>query len=937
MKSTRRVLSLVLAMLMLFSMFTVAGSAANVDVAQTSAAVTSDGTARLYFNMTAVSWWSAGSSGDGNFAYFMDSSKSGYAWSAHSVKYSGNTYYVVIPEGTWSYVILTRNNTSTSPSWSNKWNQTGDISLSSSSNYMSKFSEGSTSATWGTAVKPASTAAVTASLDTVEVGGTVELSAALSSNADINTVASVEYSAVNGTVADGVYTAQTAGADTVTATVTYYPNGYSSLTSTATATVDITVTEPAVEETEAPEASGDQPATEPEATEPEATEPEATEPEATEPEATEPEATEPEVEPTEEETEAPLPPIAMTVYCINSAKWDAVCAHAWNDSGDTTTWPGIAMTKTEDTVNGFDVYKVTFEGYLYSNIIFNNNNNGSQTETLTFIEDNYYDIKANTWYESLDEVPAVDPLTTDRYIAGSFNGWSTVANEFKLNAEGETTGYLTLTLDAETTYEFKVVREGTWTSCATPITDTVEGLTFSSSVSGNATITTTVAGDYVFSFGLNSSQLSVTYPEAPTEPEATEPEATEPEATEPEATEPEATEPEATEPVEVEYMTIYFQNNWMWSDINYYYWGSAGENPAWPGYAMEYYGNDGTYDIYMAKVPTDITGLIINGTKDDGSGAVDQTPNITEGFYDGICYYMTWSDGNQVGYEDITVILPSEGETVEPTEPEASGDQPATEPEIEKITKVDGVKADSTTTNSITVSWDAAEGVAYYWVFVDGVCYNKTTETTMTIAGRDAYTEYEVYVLASYADKTITLAADADVVKVKTKGYSCTTSYYTDASSITVNWAAEGCTKAWIYYGTDPSNLSLYASSTGEAFVITGLDSNTAYYYHVVCSFDGVEVSSYIAQVYTLVEEELVADVAVADGNLVVDWEAIEGGYKYWVFVETAEKTLIYCTQDATEFTLEGFAQDCTVTVKAAVEIDGVQSMTEYYSVSVTA
>ena len=54
MKKSTRVLSIVLAMLMLFSMFTVAGTAANVDVANTSASVTSDGTARLYFNMSAV-------------------------------------------------------------------------------------------------------------------------------------------------------------------------------------------------------------------------------------------------------------------------------------------------------------------------------------------------------------------------------------------------------------------------------------------------------------------------------------------------------------------------------------------------------------------------------------------------------------------------------------------------------------------------------------------------------------------------------------------------------------------------------------------------------------------------------------------------------------------------------------------------------------------
>ena len=99
----------------------------------------------LFFNMSAVNWWIAGNNGDGNFAYFYNNTQGKNAWSAHAVKYSGSVYYVKIPAGTWEGVILTRNNTSTAPSWNNKWNQTGDIPLSSTSNYISKFSEGSAS------------------------------------------------------------------------------------------------------------------------------------------------------------------------------------------------------------------------------------------------------------------------------------------------------------------------------------------------------------------------------------------------------------------------------------------------------------------------------------------------------------------------------------------------------------------------------------------------------------------------------------------------------------------------------------------------------------------------------------------------------------------------------------------------------------------------
>ena len=207
----------------------------------------------------------------------------------------------------------------------------------------------------------------------------------------------------------------------------------------------------------------------------------------------------------------PDEPVSVTVYCINSKKWDEVAAHAWNEGGAGTTWPGIQMSKTGESVNGFDVYEVTFD-VAYEKVVFNNNGKGSQTGNLSLEAGQYYDTKSETWYASLDEVPVIDSLATNCYLAGEFNSWSTIANEFKLDAEGSDTGYISLELDANTEYEFKIVREGTWTSCATPITGTVAELTFSSSVNDNCVITTTVAGDYVFSFGVDNSMLSVTYP-----------------------------------------------------------------------------------------------------------------------------------------------------------------------------------------------------------------------------------------------------------------------------------------------------------------------------------------------------------------------------------------------------------------------------------------
>ncbi len=425
-------------------------------------------------------------------------------------------------------------------------------------------------------------------------------------------------------------------------------------------------------------------------------------------------------------------PVTYTVYCINSANWDAVAAYAWIKNGVGTTWPGVAMTKTDETVNGFDVYSATFD-VAYENVIFNNNGSGRQTDDLVFSNGQYYDVKSGAWYESLEKVPVIDPLTTDVYLVGSFNSWSTTANEFKLDAEESQTGYVSLELEAETAYEFKVVQDGTWTSCATTITDTVANLVFSPSVSKNVTITTTIAGTYVFAFDVSGSTLSVTYPKAeepdpetPTDPEPEVPEATyiiagtaglcgtewdiantanqmtlngeglyektyESVAAGTHAfkvtdgtwdktwpgsnyeftleaisdvtisfdaasgTVTHTAAPVVVEPEEPETVTVYFQNNWLWTDVSIYCWDSdsIAVGAAWPGDRMTFVENDGAYDIYSAELPANVVGFIINGIKNDGSDSLDKTPDITD-FSDGICYSMKWNEGNAVIQFDYT-------------------------------------------------------------------------------------------------------------------------------------------------------------------------------------------------------------------------------------------------------------------------------------------
>ena len=94
------------------------------------------------------------------------------------------------------------------------------------------------------------------------------------------------------------------------------------------------------------------------------------------------------------------------------------------------------------------------------------------------------------------------------YIAGEFNGWNTTANE--INSTG-----VSLPLMAGTTYEFKIVDNGTWYGKTNgAITSASTSVSSFSSSGGNCKITTTCAGDYTFKW--SSYTVTVTYPSART-------------------------------------------------------------------------------------------------------------------------------------------------------------------------------------------------------------------------------------------------------------------------------------------------------------------------------------------------------------------------------------------------------------------------------------
>lgn len=238
-------LSIILCVMMVFSTMLIG------TVTVGAATLTSDGNAILFFNMTGETWWIE-NTGGANFAYFYNSSSNASLFSTKAIQYSGNIYYVKIPAGTWDHVILTRNSVTSGASWNNKYNQTGDITLSATQNYISDFSENSATASWST-VKPTSSVKVTATPDSnVKVGDSVTLKPSLTNYTTYNTIKSTSYSSVklNGatatsgtdyTISGNTFVPNKSGEFTITASITYNAKGYTNLETTTTANTTLTV------------------------------------------------------------------------------------------------------------------------------------------------------------------------------------------------------------------------------------------------------------------------------------------------------------------------------------------------------------------------------------------------------------------------------------------------------------------------------------------------------------------------------------------------------------------------------------------------------------------------------------------------------------------------------------------------------------------------
>ena len=353
----------------------------------------------------------------------------------------------------------------------------------------------------------------------------------------------------------------------------------------------------------------------------------------------------------------------ITLYCVAPESWTKCNVYAWNDDGNNGDWPGVAMTKGDDGVWYAEV------DAKYTKVIFNNGS-GAQTSNLDMPTDENVQFTVDGGWGPYGSVVEVEVFTiyvsvpsswSAAYVylwnAGGNNGWPGAAmtkvdgNIYKYdvpvaaaytslifnNGSGggtNQTADLTMPTAENSMYIVDTAKWGTYsTECTHENVATLEAVAATCISAGKTEGSvcadcgeSIVAQEEVPALGHSGAEGEVCANCGET----------------------------------LSYITVYFQNNWEWTDISVHFWGSAIEaDTTWPGKAAELYGNDGTYDIYAIKVPADIDGLIFNGN-DTGTGSLNQTPNIVDAV-DGNCYYMVWDDANAknaVGYENIDVILP---------------------------------------------------------------------------------------------------------------------------------------------------------------------------------------------------------------------------------------------------------------------------------------
>lgn len=201
----------------------------------------------------------------------------------------------------------------------------------------------------------------------------------------------------------------------------------------------------------------------------------------------------------------------LTLYFVNKEGWANVNLYLF-DPAEKATWPGDPMTLTAETTdrNGYSVYSFVIPASVYAQAIFNNGSAQTSDLTINNSKPYYYD---GEWYATLAECDQ-PVLTTNFYLAGSFNDWNTTSDRFMKVNESDTEASVTISITEYSNITFKVMEGAAYCGSSDAITKDANTATIAAAGAGNdIAMTPYAAGDYIFTLNLNTRVLTVTYPD----------------------------------------------------------------------------------------------------------------------------------------------------------------------------------------------------------------------------------------------------------------------------------------------------------------------------------------------------------------------------------------------------------------------------------------
>ena len=198
-----------------------------------------------------------------------------------------------------------------------------------------------------------------------------------------------------------------------------------------------------------------------------------------------------------------------TVYLINTGNWSKAMIHTWNGVGG-TAWPGVEMTLTGETIEGYAVYSYTAKQGGQANLLFQESENVNKTGDLEWQAGKYYAPSKNAWYDDAAAAKAALAGPATIVLHGNFvkADWGDT-DAFELSAD-EKTATLTVLIKAGN-YEFGVKLNNVWTSNGKAFTKTNNEHVIEAG-SGNLTLNADITGNYVFTWTYETNTLTVTYP-----------------------------------------------------------------------------------------------------------------------------------------------------------------------------------------------------------------------------------------------------------------------------------------------------------------------------------------------------------------------------------------------------------------------------------------